>query len=315
MRMLLGLPGISFEIANIMTNKFVMKQILAAAGVPVTPFRLLLSLNDMPLSVQHANWPLVLKPIFGTGSFGTHIFHSPKEAQKFLDSSRSNLLRASMVPFIIEEAVDYLWEFHCDGIVRDGEVIFATASRYFGSLLGLTGKPNGSCTIPSESADFHAILSLHRATVAATGLRNGVTHMEGYRTVNGHLVGEIACRPGGGGITDLVRAQYGIDLWDAFMRSSLGEWVSAQPCQQPTLFARCRIPPKEGVVRGLATRAELEAIPWVESANILVDVGDELLKASHSTSHVATIVYRASNHDAALGRMHELDRLFRLDVA
>jgi hypothetical protein len=314
MRTLLGLPGISFEVANRMTNKYVMKQTLAADGLPITPFRLLPVLDDLLRTGQGMRWPQVVKPVLGTAAISTFILNDQDDAEEFLRSAAADRLRTFSVPFLLEEAVDFLWEFHCDGYVCDGEVVFAAASRYFGSLLGLTGKPNGSCTIPPGSPDSVAILALHRATVAAAGLRDGVTHMEGYHTANGFLVGEIACRPAGAKVPELVRTQYGVDLWDAFVRSSLGEQVHLRPSQRDTLFALCWIPPKAGVIRRLATEVELEEIPWVEHAHVIADIGDELPAPWHSSSHVATVVYRTPDHDTAATRMAELNGLLGLDV-
>jgi biotin carboxylase len=315
MRTLLGLPGTSYEVANVMTNKFVMKRILAAAGLPVTPFKLLPNIDNVLVAAQGMKWPVVVKPIFGTAGIGIFTIADPEHGREFLGSAEADALRAATIPFILEQAIDYQWEFHCDGIVRDGSVVFAAAARYLGQVLKLHGQPTGACAIPVGSPDHDAIQALHRATVAAVGLRNGVTHMEGYRTADGYLIGEIACRPGGIGVPDFVRLRNGVDLWEAFICSSLEEEFVPGERANDDLLAWCTIPPKTGIVCGLTSQRELEEIPWVRHANVMVDIGDTLSAPWHNFSNVATVIYAAPDPDTALCRMAEVNAFFRLEVA
>ena len=203
-----------------------MKRAFEAAGLPVTPFRLLLDIADLPNVADGMKWPVVVKPVLGTGSIDIAVLRSLDHFEGFYQSAASAGHRARTKPLILEEEIDYLWEFHCDGIVHDGSVTFAQPGRYLGSLLGSIGSPNGSWVIPADSADGTAICELHRCAVQVTGLRDGITHMEGYRTKQGYLIGEISCRPGGSSITDLVLAQHGVDLWNVFIQLSLEEDIT-----------------------------------------------------------------------------------------
>ena len=314
-RALLDLPGIPFKTANVMSNKYAMKQALKAAGLPVTPFRLLLDLADLPKVAVGMKWPIAVKPVLGTGSIDIAILKNLTHFEEFYQSAASTAHRARTKPLILEEEIDYLWEFHCDGIVSDGSVIFAQPGRFFEPLLGSIGNPNGSWAIPPDSADWVAICELHRSTVATTGLRDGITHMEGYRTTSGYLIGEISCRPGGGPITDLVLAQQGVDLWNAFIQLSLGEDTTIEPHKNTIQLAECWLPPRSGVIRRITTQDQLMAIPWIRSAAVAARAGDRIESAFHSTSQVATVIYEAPSYEEAFTRMSKLTDIFELEVA
>jgi biotin carboxylase len=298
-----------------MSNKYAMKRAFRAAGLPVTPFRLLLDIADLPKVADGMRWPLVVKPVLGTGSIDIAVLESLDHFEEFYRSAASAAHRARTKPLIVEEEIDYLWEFHCDGIVRDRSVVFEQPGRFFESLLGSIGNPNGSWLIPADSADWTAICELHRSAVEITGLRDGITHMEGYRTAHGYLIGEISCRPGGGLITDLVLAQRGVDLWDAFIRLSLGEDVAVEPHGNSKQLAQCWLPPKSGIVRRITTQEELTAIPWIRSAAVIAQTGDRIGSAFHSSSQVAGMIYEAPTYEEAFTRMSQLTKIFELEVA
>jgi biotin carboxylase len=306
LRSLLGLPGISFEVANTMSNKYAMKLVLSRAGLPVAPFKRLLHLRHLPLACSEMTWPLIVKPVLGTGAMNTFIVGTRDECALLYDSSPSAALRGMRIPLIAESLVEFEWEFHSEGITYDGELVFASAGRYFGSLFENMGKVNGSYMLSAASPEWQAIAELHRKSVAAIGLRSGVTHLQGFRTTAGHVVGEITCRPAGGAITDLVKAQYRVDLWRAFLDVSLGETPALDGGDQNATFARCWIPPVPGIVQSLATRAELECVPWVVSAEVTARAGDRVGPAVDSSSHVAMVIYHAATAEEAVARADEV---------
>ncbi len=298
-----------------MSNKYAMKRAFEAAGLPVTPFRLLLDIADLPNVADGMKWPVVVKPVLGTGSIDIAVLRSLDHFEGFYQSAASAGHRARTKPLILEEEIDYLWEFHCDGIVHDGSVTFAQPGRYLGSLLGSIGSPNGSWVIPADSADGTAICELHRCAVQVTGLRDGITHMEGYRTKQGYLIGEISCRPGGSSITDLVLAQHGVDLWNVFIQLSLEEDITVEPHGSTQQLAQCWLPPRPGVIRRITAQDELMIIPWIRSAAVTAQTGDRIEPAFHSSSQIAAMIYEAPTYEEAFTRMSELTKIFELEVA
>jgi biotin carboxylase len=315
LRSLLGLPGIPFEVANAMSGKYAMKLAFRAAGLPVAPFRLVTCLRDVPSSCGDMSWPLVIKPVMGTGAMNTFAVATPAEFDQLCRSPSSAALRRMRIPLIVESQVRFEWEFHSEGIVRDGELAFVTAGRYFGSLLKNIGKVNGSLLLPADAPERPVIEDLHRRAVAAVRLRDGVTHLQGFRTTTGFVLSEITCRPAGGAIPDLIEAQYGVDLWDAFVQCSLGRAPEVHARDRGGTFARCWIPPVPGVVTSLATAAELEAVPWVTRALVTASAGDTVGPPADSCSHVAMVIYRAASPRAALARAAEVVALARFTTS
>ncbi|GAB3885709.1 hypothetical protein GCM10029964_048810 [Kibdelosporangium lantanae] len=142
LRSFLGLPGTGWETSNLFSNKYAMKRRLAEAGLPVAPFTDLPSLADLPSRADHLGWPVVVKPVLGAAARDTHVL---ADAASFAALDAPGL-RTTRYPLILERFVDVEAEFHCDGVVQDGEVLFEPVSRYVLPPLRRRHQVSGSYT-------------------------------------------------------------------------------------------------------------------------------------------------------------------------
>ena len=314
LRSYFGLPGLSFETANLFANKYLMKRKAAAAGLPGTAFRVACTLaNVLPKAVE-LGWPVVIKPVLGGGSLDVVVLDSPDAFAHFCASVAAESIRRLTVPLIVEEYVELEAEYHCDGIVHHGEVIFAAPSKYVVPLLGCPAELNASHALPPEHPDQAEILDLHARTVHAFGLQSGVTHMEFLKTRDGLLAGEIACRPGGGGIPEAIRLQYGVDIWRAFLETSLGLEPEVRLTEREGLLVHYLLPIKPGRIVRLSTAADLTAVPSVVRVDMHKQVGD-VMRDRVGSSAAAGVVYLSVRDEAEVSsRILELAERYVLEV-
>lgn len=314
LRSYFGLPGLSFETANLFTNKYLMKRRAAAAGLPVTAFRVAYTLGDVLPRADELGWPVVIKPVLGGGSLDVVVFDSPDAFARFCASPASESIRRLTIPLIVEKYVELEAEYNCNGIVHDGAVIFAAALRYPVPLLGCPAGFNASYILPPEHPDRAEILDLHARTVRAFGLQAGVTHMEFLKGPDGLLAGEIACRPPGGGIPGGIRLQYGVDIWRAFRETSLGLEPEVRLTEREGLIVNYLLPVKPGRIVRLSTAADLAAVPSVVRVDMHKQVGDVMRdRVGHSAA--AGVVYLRVRDEAEVSsRMLELAERYVLEV-
>jgi biotin carboxylase len=289
LRSFFGLRGFGFDTANACTNKYAMKRAFAAAKLPVAPFALAARPPDVLLAAEHLGWPVVVKPMYGSGAADTFVI-ADREA---LTGPAGAPLRAELerlrqpatpsektYPLVVERFVDVRGEYHCDGIVFDGEVRFASVCKYFGGILENLGRLVGSYTVERDRPEAQEILDLHRGAVAAVGLRDGVTHMEALETPEGLLVGEIACRPGGLSIPETLMRKYGIDIWRAYRQVSFGEEPDVEVVEAPGTVLGCCLPAKLGRIAYVTPAERFWEIPET------VDV-----KMEHTSGSVVSGLY------------------------
>ncbi|WP_247672262.1 MULTISPECIES: ATP-grasp domain-containing protein [Micromonospora] len=315
LRSYLGLPGPGYEVANAFSNKFVMKQKLAAAGLPVTAFRRMESLDDTVEAARHLGWPVVVKRACGGGAGYVVVIRDPDHLHDvFADDSRA-AMRTAPFPLLAEQMVDIEAEYHCDGVVIDGHVRFAPVSRYFAPVLDSVGGVIGSYTLPDHDPETHLIADLHTQVVDALGLRDGVTHLEVFKSPDGYLIGEIACRPGGGGITAQIRHQYGIDLWDTFLDLATGAGVDIAPAPRDDHMIQYMLPRPAGTVTAITSREELLRLDCVVDATITTRVGDNVSGPLDSSVYAGVVIMRAATRGDITRNVAAIDAAFQIAVA
>jgi hypothetical protein len=314
LRSYFGLPGLDFETANLFANKYLMKRRAAAAGLPGTAFRVAYTLADVPSKADELGWPVVIKPVIGGGGLDVVVFDGPDAFAHFCASPDAEPITRLTVPIIVEQYVELEAEYNCNGIVHDGDVVFAAALRYPLPLLGCPAESNASYTLPPGHPDRAEILDVHARTVHAFGLRSGVTHMELLKTRGGLLAGEIACRPSGGGIPEGIQLQYGVDIWRAFRETSLGLKPEVRPTEREGLLVSYLLPIKPGRIVRLSTTAELAAVPSVLRVDMHKQVGEVMRDRVGSSAAAGVVHLRVRDEAEVSGRILELAERYLLEV-
>jgi hypothetical protein len=315
LRSYFGLPGMGFETANLFTNKYLMKRAAAAAGLPVTPFRVAYTLADVLSKAAELCWPVVVKPVLGGGTLDVVVLAGPDAFARFDASPAAESIKRLDIPLIVEKYVEIEAEYNCNGIVHNGEVVFVAPLKYPFPMLGCPAGLNASYTLSPEHPDRAEILELHARTVRAFGLRSGVTHMEILKSKDdGLLAGEIACRPPGGGIPGGVRLHYGVDIWQAFRETSLGLAPDVHSREREGLLMNYLLPIKRGRIVRLSTAADLAAVPSVVRVDMYKQVG-EVVRDRVGASAAAGVVHLSVRDEAeAWDRMHQLAERYLLEV-
>jgi biotin carboxylase len=306
----LGIQGMKYDQALGFANKFIMKKRIAQAGIPAAKFKLLPDGLMAVRAGQILGWPLVVKPLVGSGSQSTFWLRSARDAEELVGRTGTEGPAARPMPMLAEQAMSVTAEFHCDGIVRDGQVLFYSVSQYFSPLIRLVGDFIGSFILDSGHPLHAEIGVLHHRSVDALGLVDGVTHLEVLRTRDGLLFGEIACRPGGAGIPSNIARKHGIDLWEAFLSLGLGRQPTvignhdASPGSRSgeVIQAWLGLPARNGRITAMAPVADFLAIPAVQDVEMLYAPGEEIA-GSMATGFFAGCVFFTGQDDADVYRI------------
>ena len=138
--------------------------------------------------------------------------------------------------------------------------------------------------------------------------------MEFLKTRGGLLAGEIACRPGGGGIPDAIRLQYGVDIWRAFRETSLGLEPEVRLTEREGLLVNYHLPIKPGRIVRLSTAADLATVPSVVRVDMHKQVGD-VMRDRVGSSAATGVVYLSVRDEAEVSsRILELADRYVLEV-
>ncbi|MGW7046863.1 hypothetical protein ACWGDT_30065 [Streptomyces avermitilis] len=312
LRSYLGMPGISFDVAQAFCNKSAMKARLRSAGLRVARSTLAPLDGSVAPFLRRHGLPAVIKPAWGDGAANVHVV---RDESGIADISRLGgpLLSNDKAPFVIEDLVEFEEEYHCDGLVRDGEVRFTAVSKYLGPLLRSKGSVFGSYTLPDDSAEAKELAELHGAVVRALRLSDSVTHLEIFRTSEGLVVGEIACRPGGGGVPQTLLRAYGFDTWEHFLATELNNSLAWTPRPANGTHLWVMFPVRRGVVSRVPDADVFTDVAAVEQLTIKVRPGDHIGGMLYSTSMAGMAHCRVDSPDDVPALVRALSERFTVE--
>jgi len=286
LRTSLGLPGIGFETATLFCDKHLMRRRTLEAGVPAPSNLLAWSVDQVRDAGERLGWPVVIKPAIGGGTIGVAVLHGPDEVDRAPGVVDGGLAS----PVVVESHVPVTAEYHCDGVVWDGAVVFAAVSRYLRPLLDCPPEWNGSWVLPDDDPTAVTLREWHARTVQALGLRAGVTHMEFLEGPHGLLAGEIACRPSGGAVPAAVERQFGVDLWRAFLDTAFQRPPSVRPRRRPKIVVNYHLPVAPGRITALSSASTLAQQPEVVAVDMQRAVGDVVPDVYNSSYASGTVL-------------------------
>jgi len=212
----LRLPGMGQSATRFFRDKLAMRTAARAAGIAVPHFIGVANHDEVWKFLNEAQGPWLLKPRWSASAIGIKKVEEPNDVWPFLeqlgDAATDHLLEC-FVPGEI---------FHVEGITWDGDVVFASPHKY-GQPPMQTMHQGGvftTRTLERRSEDAVALRRIHEATLAALGMRNGVTHSEFIKAnADGKFYFlETAARVGGAYIAEVVEYGSGVNPWAEWAR-------------------------------------------------------------------------------------------------
>ena len=303
LRRWLGLPGQSYDSALGYRDKVEMKTLARAGGVATPVFAALATPLDLHRFALAKGFPIVVKPRRGAGSRGVQVIGSLGEMKRFLE-------RPLPPHYMVEAYVDGP-SFHVDGLASDGAIIFACASRYMNDCLAFqTGKSLGSILMDSQDPLALRLQAEAGRLIAALPRAPHIAfHAEFFLDkADRLLLCEVACRPGGSGIADMIQVAHGFNLYEQWVRRSFG-----LPIELPTGDARgsagsLLIPPRPGRLRALPAKTPFD---WVVDYRPNSEPDKIWQAPSFSTANIASFIIAGRDAAEVEARMRLVDRWFR----
>ncbi len=212
----LGIPGMGEEVARNFRDKAHMKEMLAAAGLPVARHRLIDSAAAGMMFAQEVGYPLVVKPPEGTGAASVFRVHHEGQLRALL----ANLAPRPGHPLLCEEHIDGQ-EGTLEVMSINGVPAWYSATRFSPGPLHVLENSwiQWTITLPRE-VDDPADAMVRRMgfkALSALGMGSGFSHMEWFRRPDGSVVlSELCARPPGAQIVSLMGLAHGADIYRAW---------------------------------------------------------------------------------------------------
>ncbi|MBA3772370.1 MAG: ATP-grasp domain-containing protein [Ramlibacter sp.] len=208
-------------------DKFVMKEVLSAAGLPVPRFSAFSTLEELQAVAGRIGFPLVIKPRELTGSLGVVKVPDANALadayQQCMAGIRSLSGDAETPPALLqaEEYIPARAEVSVE-VFNHGDLhrVVAVTDKYLGPEPHFVETGH---SVPSVYTDDTRLRDMAEHACKALGIRYGMAHFEARITPAGDIrIIEVAARTGGDSIMDLVERVYGVNPYELHVASFLG---------------------------------------------------------------------------------------------
>lgn len=231
----IGKPAISYEVAQKVRFKDLMRQALKDKGVRIPKFRLLTQeTTDETIDqfIDKAGFPLVVKPVDCSGSVNVervkHKTGIHKALNKIINSNRLWGVTLDADRALIEEYIPGK-EYSVEGIVQKESATVISITEKFVSdqvhfiEIGHISNP------PMDSRQRTTITEYTKEVIKAIGINNAPFHAELRFNGEGEpVLMEIAARLCGDKIAELIRHTTGVNFYDLVYKVYLGEEINYQ---------------------------------------------------------------------------------------
>lgn len=281
----LGLRSLPLARTLPLRDKFLQKNLMKDFGIPAAEARIIYDVSEPSFSsFMDERPPIIVKPFADAGTRGTSLVRSRGELLEFIDAA---IVDGTRGPWLLEEYIEGD-EYHIDGAVRNGRVLFFGLSHYLDNPINVrSGGLFGSFVLdPYEAPElYREAQDLTTQVMHALNHRDGVFHLEVFRRGDRFIFGECAGRVGGGLIAEVIDRKFGVDLHDEWARSVLDipstiktEYVAEQH------YGWIHLPAPPGRLVSLPTAEELKSLPGVLEVEVRLSVGDEVGDCSQDSA-------------------------------
>ncbi|MFI7544685.1 hypothetical protein [Actinoplanes sp. NPDC049599] len=314
LRELLGIPGQSLASALAYRDKLVMKETLAAAGVPVTRFAAVTTVSDLLGFAERTGYPFIVKPRRGAGSVGVELLRDEADVQRVAMSCRE--LGGDVGAALLAEEYVPNSMLHVDGLVHAGKVQLIWPSTH-GDTTTLSYRDGGalvSSMLDRDDPRWEPSVALVEQTLAALPTPDTtIFHAEVFHTPDGRwLLNEIASRMGGVKVGSAMKMAFGVSLGREYLRAlATGEMSFAAGLQPSRLAGWLVVPPIPGRVRRVPTGCPLDG---VHEFAVHTAVGTEIKPATSAFDALMTAVAVGDDRATVLGRLEGIRDWFHAEL-
>ncbi|MDA7747134.1 ATP-grasp domain-containing protein, partial [Psychromonas sp.] len=232
-------------------DKLHMKSYLRDKQIPMTDFIAGEEVEDYSSVIEQLGIPVVIKARKESGGRSIELAETADQIARLAKRTR------------IMERFIKAPEASIETFINNGEILFTSTTQYY-LKKHINVVPALPQAIPEE-----ALIALNKRVLAALNIKWGITHMEVYLSDEGLLFGEIALRPPGGYIMELISKSYGFSAWDALVHIEL-DYPFSFPEAPLSYSAASIIHPGAGKIEQISNWDEVSQLPSVFKSKLKV---------------------------------------------
>ncbi|MGO8055288.1 ATP-grasp domain-containing protein [Rhizobium leguminosarum] len=286
-----SLPGPDPAAIEQCSNKFIQREFLARAGVPIPAYRLASNWAEVQSAAAEIGLPVILKPTEGSGSSGVRLCRDAGELVEHTAHLLDAKHRSKFPPRILVE------EFACgpfysadtmgDAFVAVGATDFE-APPHFVPVKSIFPAP-----ITDEERECIANISL--TCLRALGLSWGPANVEFRWTKRGPVVIEVNARLPGWVTPRLIQLASGVDLVREHLKLVIGEECDVRASKSYTAGACFLVADRDGIMDRIQGERQAAGVPGVVDVRFYVDRKSSIVRKSDYRDMIGHVIATSTN--------------------
>ncbi|WP_338815032.1 ATP-grasp domain-containing protein [Bernardetia sp. Wsw4-3y2] len=273
----------SIEAALHCTHKPTMKRVAQKNDIPCANF-LENEVGNNKISkqelIEKLGLPMAFKTCTGSGSRGAFVVKTEDEVPQLLKKG-----------YMAESFVEGI-ECSIEAVVQNGEVLFQNITEYT--------EPKFANLVPAtfSSETQKKIFEFNKKIIAALGAKNGITHTEVFiqnleqsdvEKIN-LVFGEMAIRPPGGYIMELLKLSYQKDFWQVWLDTFLGNKIDIETTKANFYSGLRLFHPPAGTLKSVKGKEFIKSIEELQEFTLSVKKGSIINQREGTGQSIGHIV-------------------------
>ncbi len=280
-----NLIGIPYHIAKKVRNKYLFREFCRESSLPAPAHVLIKSADDLREVVNNLNFPLVIKPAFGSESSLVVRVNTKDDATDLYRYVKNNM--SVNTQSALSDGFDIFAEEYIDGdevdidlLLQNGKIKFFSIADNFNKSKDVFFIDSGQ-SIPSSLPEKNQeeLMEMVEETLEKLGIQNGCIHYEAKSTRHGPVPLEINLRMGGDYVYSYVKTAWGVDMIENAIKIATGQFIKIKKPEEPHkyIIGWDLYPENSGILVQLDISERLRHKRYLEELHIYKKIGEPVL--------------------------------------
>lgn len=306
----LGLRGISYKSAKLVTDKAMMKDAFVKGNVRTANYKTVSSLEDAKIASEDIGYPVMVKIVDKSGSRGITRVNSEESLKEAYEYGK----RITQSDHMIIEKYIEAHEIGVEVFVQDNEIKFFLPHDKLVYKTKRTGIPRGHiCPLDLSTKLYEDLYLQTELTIKALELDNCAVNMDVFVSEeDGVYVIEATGRCGATGIPEVVSAYTKMDYYQVMLDNAMGKKVKFNNEHLDGAVASALLfSERTGILKSIHNTGNLQRY---ESICFDYNPGQFITAVEDGTDRIGMAIFRADNREQLLKRIDCFDKDIVIDV-
>lgn len=299
-----GFIGVPLNIAQQVRNKYLFRDFCNQNNIAAPRYRLIKNNEDLEFAVNNFQFPLVVKPVFGSsGAYVVKVENKDdlNNAYNYIQKNISTEMETALSDGLEVYVEEYIAgsEVDIDILLQNGKIKFYAISDNFNKDRGEFFVDSGQATpstLPMQNQQ--ELIDMAEDTLEQLGIQNGCIHFEAKSTKNGAYPLEVNLRMGGDYVYYYIKDAWGVDLIEYAVKIALGQFIKINKYGEAKKYVIGwdLYPEFSGLLVELNISDELKKKSYFEEMDIYKEVGDAVFLPPEGYDSLGWVTVSGSNY-------------------